>query len=146
MRVKRARVRISDLPSPDRPGSDRVQVSRLGNPLVNEVVISAGLKDAFNSLSPDKDAGIPAVVQRVSVQPAELQQERPYIQNEIQFTRQAYGLNQVQTRNFGGDAPITSQDIATDQAPPERRGFVSVPGPGKTAALSSKSTSARPIS
>lgn len=57
----------------------------------------------------------PAVVQRVSVQPAELQQERPYIQNEIQFTRQAYGLNQVQTRNFGGDAPITSQDIATDQ-------------------------------
>ncbi|TMM43816.1 MAG: DUF4331 domain-containing protein [Actinobacteria bacterium] len=62
----RARVRISGQPSPDRPGSDRVQVSRLGNPLVNEVVIPAGLKDAFNSLSPDKDAGIPAVVQRVT--------------------------------------------------------------------------------
>ncbi|MEP6947598.1 MAG: DUF4331 domain-containing protein [Acidobacteriota bacterium] len=32
------------------------QVSRLGNPLVNEVVIPLGLKDAFNSLSPTGDA------------------------------------------------------------------------------------------
>jgi len=41
------------------------QVSRLGNPLVNEVVLPAGLKDAFNSLTPDKDAKIAAVVDRV---------------------------------------------------------------------------------
>jgi hypothetical protein len=41
------------------------QVSRLGNPLVNEVVLPAGLKDAFNSLSPDKDAKIKEVVDRV---------------------------------------------------------------------------------
>lgn len=33
-----------------------VQVSRLGNPLVNEVVIPLRLKDAFNSLSPVNDA------------------------------------------------------------------------------------------
>ena len=46
--------------------SERVQVSRLGNPLVNEVVVPANLKDAFNSISPDKDAGIPAVVKRVT--------------------------------------------------------------------------------
>jgi hypothetical protein len=45
---------------------DWVQVSRLGNPLVNEAVIPAGLKDAFNSLTPDKDATIPAVVARVT--------------------------------------------------------------------------------
>jgi hypothetical protein len=43
-----------------------VQVSRLGNPLVNEVVVPAGLKDAFNSIGPDEDAGIPAVVKRVT--------------------------------------------------------------------------------
>ncbi|MEU7895635.1 DUF4331 domain-containing protein [Nonomuraea sp. NPDC049152] len=42
------------------------QVSRLGQPLVNEVVLPAGLKDAFNSVSPDKDAGLPAVVKRVT--------------------------------------------------------------------------------
>jgi hypothetical protein len=60
----RSRVRISGQPG-SAPGGDRVQVSRLGNPLVNEVVVPAGLKDAFNSLSPDKDAGIPQVVARV---------------------------------------------------------------------------------
>lgn len=32
------------------------QVSRLGNPLVNEVVIPLNLKDAFNGLSPENDA------------------------------------------------------------------------------------------
>jgi uncharacterized membrane protein YgcG len=43
-----------------------VQVSRLGNPLVNEVVVPAGLKDAFNSLTPDVDHTIPAVVAKVT--------------------------------------------------------------------------------
>ena len=45
---------------------DPVQVSRLGNPLVNEVVLPAGLKDAFNGLTPSKDATIPEVVARVT--------------------------------------------------------------------------------
>ncbi len=35
---------------------DWVQISRLGNPLVNEVVIPLKLKDAFNGLSPKDDA------------------------------------------------------------------------------------------
>ena len=42
------------------------QISRLGNPLVNEVVIPLGLKDAFNSLSPRVDGTIPQVVQAVT--------------------------------------------------------------------------------
>jgi Domain of unknown function (DUF4331) len=33
-----------------------VQVSRLGNPLINEVIIPTRLKDRWNALSPDKDA------------------------------------------------------------------------------------------
>ncbi len=41
------------------------QVSRLGNPLVNEVVVPTGLKDAFNSIPPSEDANVPAVVERV---------------------------------------------------------------------------------
>jgi Domain of unknown function (DUF4331) len=61
--TERNRVRITGTST---LGPDRVQVSRLGNPLVNEVVIPGGLKDTFNSLSPDKDAGIPAVVARVT--------------------------------------------------------------------------------
>ena len=47
------------------PGGDFVQVSRLGAPLVNEVVLPANLKDAFNSLTPDKDATVMAAVDRV---------------------------------------------------------------------------------
>jgi hypothetical protein len=37
-------------------GSDWVQVSRLGNPLVNEVVIPVKDKDMFNRTTPDRDA------------------------------------------------------------------------------------------
>jgi hypothetical protein len=60
--TERQRVRAPDGTS----SGDWVQVSRLGNPLVNEAVIPASLKDAFNALSPDKDATIPAVVARVT--------------------------------------------------------------------------------
>jgi Domain of unknown function (DUF4331) len=35
-----------------------VQVSRLGNPLVNEVVIPLGQKDRFNRTTPDRDAAL----------------------------------------------------------------------------------------
>ena len=45
---------------------DFVQVSRLGNPLVNEVVIPLELKDAFNSLKPENDATVDAAVDRVN--------------------------------------------------------------------------------
>jgi Domain of unknown function (DUF4331) len=42
-----------------------VQVSRLGNPLVNEVVVPAVLKDAFNAITPDVDHTVTPVVERV---------------------------------------------------------------------------------
>ena len=42
-----------------------VQVSRVGNPLINELVIPLGLKDAFNSIRPNVDGTIPAVVNAV---------------------------------------------------------------------------------
>jgi Domain of unknown function (DUF4331) len=62
--TERPRVRITGNANAG-PGVDRVQVSRLGNPLVNEVVVPANLKDAFNSLPPDRDASIAPVVARV---------------------------------------------------------------------------------
>ncbi len=42
-----------------------VQVSRLGNPLVNEVVVPLKYKDAFNGLTPDKDHTVAPVVEKV---------------------------------------------------------------------------------
>jgi hypothetical protein len=49
---------------------DWVQVSRLGMPLVNEVVIPLQLKNAFNSINPDQDVGAGALplVQRPEVE------------------------------------------------------------------------------
>ncbi len=58
--TERKRVQV-DGSNPDdnytpKKGDDYVQVSRLGNPLVNEVVIPLGLKDKFNRTTPDNDA------------------------------------------------------------------------------------------
>jgi hypothetical protein len=50
----RPSLRNADGTAADEPGF--TQVSRLGQPLVNEVVVPAGLKDAFNAISPDQDA------------------------------------------------------------------------------------------
>jgi hypothetical protein len=47
--------------APKKAGHKRnkwVQVSRLGNPLVNEVVIPLGMKDRFNRTTPDRDAAL----------------------------------------------------------------------------------------
>ncbi|MDR7276085.1 DUF4331 domain-containing protein [Catenuloplanes atrovinosus] len=45
---------------------DTVQVSRLGNPLINEVIVPAGLKDGFNASTPDRDADNATLVARVN--------------------------------------------------------------------------------
>lgn len=58
----------------------------------------------------------PAAVQRFTVTPSELSQEQPYIKREIGFTRSAYGLGQVQVRDYSGDAPITPDEVAGDSA------------------------------
>jgi Domain of unknown function (DUF4331) len=60
--TERPRVRITGEGS----SGNWVQVSRLGNPLVNEVVVPTGLKDAFNASRPDQDAKNAAIVARVT--------------------------------------------------------------------------------
>jgi hypothetical protein len=52
-------------PSDDFAETKYVQVSRLGNPLVNEVVLPLALKDAFNSIDPTVDATVPSAVDAV---------------------------------------------------------------------------------
>ncbi|WP_236242483.1 DUF4331 domain-containing protein [Streptomyces sp. CC228A] len=46
-------------------GDQWKQVSRLGNPLVNEVVVPLKFKDAFNTLNPDQDRTVQPVVDKV---------------------------------------------------------------------------------
>ncbi|MBT2487191.1 DUF4331 domain-containing protein [Streptomyces sp. ISL-96] len=56
----------TDQGAPDKGGEGGWrQVSRLGNPLVNEVVVPLKYKDAFNALTPDKDNTVTPVVDKV---------------------------------------------------------------------------------
>ncbi|MEX2289739.1 MAG: DUF4331 domain-containing protein [Mycobacteriales bacterium] len=54
---------IDDSSDTTTDSGDFVQVSRLGNPLVNEAVVPANLKDFFNRSTPDTDAKFLAKVQ-----------------------------------------------------------------------------------
>ncbi len=47
------------------PTGDYVQVSRLGSPLINEVILPTQLKDTFNAISPEVDLTIPGFLDRV---------------------------------------------------------------------------------
>lgn len=54
---------LNNLQTKGTKNGEWVQVSRLGNPLVNEVVIPLGLKDTFNGLTPKDDAAAaPAIL------------------------------------------------------------------------------------
>ena len=45
----------------------------------------------------------PAALQKLVVQPNEFNREKPYIESAIKFTRQAYGLDKVENREFKVD-------------------------------------------
>jgi hypothetical protein len=64
--TERQATRVLGADGTSKSSGEFVQVSRLGSPLVNEVVVPIALKDAFNALSPDKDATIKPVVDRVN--------------------------------------------------------------------------------
>jgi hypothetical protein len=53
----------------------------------------------------------PALVQALVVNPAENVKEAPYIQDNITATTFAYGLQNVTTQPFQGNAPITASEV-----------------------------------
>ncbi len=53
----------------------------------------------------------PALVQRFSVAPNELAKETPFIQHNINATRTAFGLNEVEERELSGNTALTAADI-----------------------------------
>jgi uncharacterized protein len=58
---------------------------------------------------------IPAAIQRFSVKPQELQREQPFIANNIEFTRRAFGLNQITSSDVSPAADVTTADIQGNQ-------------------------------
>jgi uncharacterized membrane protein (UPF0182 family) len=58
---------------------------------------------------------LPQAVQSFVVIPNELQMETPYIANEIQMTRYAYGLDRIEERDYTGTALITLDDLEAER-------------------------------
>jgi len=54
----------------------------------------------------------PSLVQRFQVEPNELVREGPYIEYNIQFTREAFALNRVEEQPFPAEETPSPQDIA----------------------------------
>jgi uncharacterized protein len=53
----------------------------------------------------------PAIVQRFSVEPQELQRERPYIEENIKATRAAFGLDEIEVVPFAGSSDLDAAAV-----------------------------------
>jgi hypothetical protein len=69
--ASRQKMKVLD-PGTQTSSGDFVQVSRLGNPLVNEIVIPLAVKDAFNGLQPANDVAAGALPLVQNPEPARL--------------------------------------------------------------------------
>jgi uncharacterized protein len=58
----------------------------------------------------------PAFIQRLQVEPNELQKERPYIGRNIKATRAAFGLEQVKVRDFAYKDDLGPADIQANRS------------------------------
>jgi hypothetical protein len=56
----------------------------------------------------------PEAIQRFTVDPNTYAQEQPYIANNIAMTRMAFGLDQWNTQQYDGEAPLTRADIQNE--------------------------------
>ena len=59
---------------------------------------------------------IPAAIERFRVQPDQFNLERPYIDNHVRFTLDAYGLGEgkVEIRDFAASPDLDASDIANN--------------------------------
>lgn len=58
----------------------------------------------------------PALLQRFRVAPNEIAAERPYLERNIEFTRMAFGLDKVQSREFPAEENLTAADLKRNQS------------------------------
>jgi uncharacterized membrane protein (UPF0182 family) len=56
----------------------------------------------------------PAIVQQFQVRPSEADKEAPYITRNIEATRQAYGLDKVQVRDYNAKTTATAGQLRND--------------------------------
>ncbi|MEA3503225.1 MAG: UPF0182 family protein [Actinomycetota bacterium] len=57
----------------------------------------------------------PTLVQRLTVQPDEVNKESPYVAYNIEFTRQAFGLGEVEVAPFAASPGLSADDLAANE-------------------------------
>lgn len=57
----------------------------------------------------------PALIHRFQVQPNELAKERPYIEYNIEYTREAFGLTDIEEQSYPAEPSPTAQDIIDNE-------------------------------
>lgn len=60
-------------------------------------------------------AFVPGVYQKVKVEPNELQMEKTYLENNIKYTREAFGLSNVQEIPFEVSMSLTKSDLESNE-------------------------------
>jgi uncharacterized membrane protein (UPF0182 family) len=87
----------------------------LVNAFVKRVKLLIGVVVLWGVLSLILGVLLPTAVERTLVEPSQLKRERPYIANNIEMTRAAYGLDDVANRDISGQEPV--QQAVLDQYP-----------------------------
>lgn len=80
------------------------------------ILVPIGTAVAWAAVAIIGGAVYPAAVQRASVEPNELQRELPYIERNIEMTRFAFGLDEVEERAFPAEDTVSLEDM---EASPE---------------------------
>ncbi len=57
----------------------------------------------------------PAVIQRFQVTPVQLDKDREYIANNLEFTRAAYGIDEVEVRSFAASGELDADGIEANR-------------------------------
>ena len=58
---------------------------------------------------------VPAAIQRFRVVPDELNKELPYVENHIDYTRLAYGLDSIEEKSFAASPDLSQDDISNNK-------------------------------
>ena len=58
---------------------------------------------------------VPAAIQRFRVVPDELNKELPYVENHIDYTRLAYGLDSIEEKSFAASPDLSQNDISNNK-------------------------------
>jgi uncharacterized protein len=58
----------------------------------------------------------PSILQRLRVAPNEIAAERPYIEQNIKYTRMAYGLDRIQEHEFPAEETLRAEDLKKNDA------------------------------